>query len=217
MQLVVGNKNYSSWSLRGWLLLRAFGIPFTEVQVWLDAGPEAAAELRRLSPSARVPCLIDDGLVVWDSLAIAEYVAEKFPAAGIWPRDARHRALARSVCAEMHSGFTALRKALPMNIRNRYPAAPIGEDARADVARIAAIWRECLQASGGPFLFGAFSAADAFFAPVAARLRSYGVTLEADLERYVDAVLGHTAMKEWCAAAAVEGHASATYDDIYPR
>ena len=180
MKLYIGNKNYSSWSMRPWVLLTQAGIAFEEVMVRFDAfTPESQfkAALRNVSPTGKVPLLVDGDLVVWDTLAIAEYVADQFPGKTLWPVDQAARARARSVCAEMHSGFAGLRSHCPMNIEARLPeqGALIWRDqavVRADVARLVAMWQQCLQMSGGPLLFGGFTVADAFFAPVCMRLVS---------------------------------------------
>ncbi len=205
MKLVIGNKNYSSWSLRGWLAAKASGLPFEEILIDLD-GPDTARRIAEHSPSGRVPALIDGDRVVWDSLAIGEYLAEKAPAAGLWPADPAARAFGRSITAEMHSGFGALRNHLPMNIR-RAPA-PRPEDAAvaADVARISAIWREARGRFGteGAFLLGRFSLADAAYAPVASRFVTYRVPLGDTEQAYVDAIFSHPAMREWVEAARAE-------------
>jgi glutathione S-transferase len=203
--LVVGNKNYSSWSLRGWLLLRGFGIDFDEVQLKFhtDGWRE---NIGRWSPSGRVPVLWLDGEPVWDTLAIAETVAERWPEKDVWPRGARERALARSICAEMHAGFHALREAMPMNIRGSYPGRGMNPEVAKDIDRIAAIWTTCRErhGRGGEFLFGAFTAADAFYAPVATRFATYGVRVPGLARRYVEAVLALPAIQEWSAAARAE-------------
>jgi glutathione S-transferase len=203
--LVVGNRNYSSWSLRGWLLLRGFGIDFDEVQLKFHTDGWRA-NIGRWSPSGRVPVLWLDGEPVWDTLAIAETVAERWPEKDVWPRDARERALARSVCAEMHAGFHALREAMPMNIRGAYPGRGMNPEVAKDIDRIAAIWTTCRERYGrsGELLFGAFTAADAFYAPVATRFATYGVRVPGLARRYVDAVLALPAMQEWSAAARAE-------------
>lgn len=205
MKLVIGTKNYSSWSLRGWLAAKASGLPFEEVLVHLDT-PEFPERIRALSPSGRVPALIDGDVTVWDSLSIVEYLAEKAPEAGLWPQDRKARALARSMVAEMHSGFTALRSYLPMNIRRKPAPRPEKPEVQADIARIAALWRQARAdyGSGGPFLFGRFGAADVFFAPVATRLRSYQVPLGPVEAAYVAATFDYPAMREWIAAAEAE-------------
>jgi glutathione S-transferase len=206
LTLIVGNRNYSSWSLRPWLAMKQAGLAFDEVRVLLNQ-PDSKAQILRYSPSGRVPCLIDGALAVWDSMAICEYVNERYAGGGLWPRDVEHRARARSIAAEMHSGFAALRTHMSMDIRGRYPergaAAAARPDVSADIARIQSIWTDCL-ASGGPFLFGAFSIADAFYAPVATRFRTYAVALPARLAAYSDAVFALPAMQEWVAAAAAE-------------
>ena len=205
MQLVIGNKNYSSWSMRPWVLATHFGLPFEEVKLRFDSfepGSEFKRRIGELTPTGRVPVLVDGDLAVWDSLAIAEYLAEKFPQAALWPRDARQRARARSVVAEMHSGFGALRSHFGMNIEARLPevgarvlaAQPA---ARADVERMVALWENALAASGGPFLFGEFSIADAFFAPVATRFRTYGLPASATAAAYIERVLASPGAAAW--------------------
>jgi glutathione S-transferase len=213
LRLVIGNKNYSSWSLRPWLALRAAGIPFEEEVVLLDR-PDTAERLARLSPSGRVPVLLDGDLVVWDSLAICEYAAERFPERRLWPADARVRAVARSACAEMHSGFQALRERLPVNIRASRPEVGLTPPVEADVARLVQLWTDCRErfGAGGPFLFGPFSIADAFFAPVVTRFRTYGVPLDGEAARWAEAVLAVPAMQEWVAAARAEKESVARYD-----
>jgi glutathione S-transferase len=206
LTLVVGSKNYSSWSLRGYLALAATGQPFEEKLVLLDR-PDTAVNIAAFSPSGRVPALLDGDRVIWDSLAIGEYLHERFPAAGLWPADPAARALARSVTAEMHSGFAALRTHMPMNLRARRPGVGHGADGvEKDIQRITAIWRECRArfGDGGPFLFGAFCLADAFYAPVATRFLTYGVELDPVCAAYRDAVLALPAMKAWTEAAAGE-------------
>lgn len=209
MKLYIGNKNYSSWSMRSGVLLAAFGIAFEEEMLRLDFNP--GAEWRRtlaaVSPAGKVPVLVDDdGFAVWDTLAIAEFVADSHPEHAIWPRDARARARARSLCAEMHTGFTRLRTVCPMNIEAFFPevgAKLWAEDdaLRAEVARLDAAWRDALAASGGPFLFGGFSAADAFFAPVAVRLSRFSLPVSDAAAAYRDALLAHPAVEDWIAEA----------------
>jgi glutathione S-transferase len=184
LQLVIGNKNYSSWSMRPWVLMRQFGIPFEERKLRFDFAPGSAfyQELARFTPAGRVPVLLIDGFAVWDTLAIAETLADRHPEHALWPRDPLQRARARSLCAEMHAGFSALRSHCTMNIEASLAdvgARVVSEQAgvRADLARIDAIWRQQLAASGGPFLFGRFGIADAYFAPVVARVRSYALPL----------------------------------------
>jgi len=207
LTLIVGNKNYSSWSLRPWLAMKQAGLAFDEVRVLLNR-PDTRAQILRYTPSGRVPCLVDGALAVWDSMAICEYVNEQYADGSLWPRDVAQRARARSVAAEMHSGFAALRTHLSMDIRSRNPErgaiARARPDVSADVARIESIWTDCLAASGGPFLFGGFSIADAFFAPVVTRFRTYAIALPAGLAAYSDAVLALPPMQEWVAAARAE-------------
>jgi glutathione S-transferase len=206
MKLLIGNKNYSSWSLRPWLLLTALDIPFEEQRLSFN-DPEFKAKVRRVSSAGKVPVLIDDdGTVVWDSLAIVEYVAEKFADRGVWPAERAARARARSICAEMHSGFTALRSRLPMNCELKLPMAGLEAQVRRDIARIADLWSDCRQRFGaeGPFLFGRFSAADAYYAPVVRRFVTYAVELPEVARTYVAAVDEHPAMKAWMTAALAE-------------
>ena len=204
--LVIGNKNYSSWSLRGWLMARIAGIDFEEILIPLDR-PETQAGIRKHSPSGKVPVLIHRGLAIWESLAIAEYLNDLRPEAGLWPPSAAARAHARSISAEMHAGFAELRDKMPMNIRASYPGRGMTPAVRADIERIAGLWRDCRKRFGGAFpkddgfLFGAFGAADAMYAPVVTRFRTYGVKLDTDTRAYCDAVLTHPAMKEWIDAA----------------
>jgi len=212
MKLYIGNKNYSSWSMRPWVLLTQAGIAFDEVMVRFDAfTPESnfKATLRPLSPTGKVPVLVDGDLVVWDTLAIAEYLAEQFPGKTLWPTDKVARARARSVCAEMHSGFMGLRSHCPMNIEARLPEAGalIWRDqagVRADVARLVAMWQQCLQSSGGPLLFGNFSVADAMFAPVCTRLVTYALPLPDDIGAYVQRVGALPGVKAWIDGALAE-------------
>ena len=205
LQLVIGNKNYSSWSLRAWLALELTGEPYEEVQVSLFA-QGSRARLLEHSASGKVPVLKCEQGVIWDSLAIAEYLAETYPEAHLWPRDVMPRAFARSVCAEMHSGFTALRSALPMNLRHNQALSEVPEGVQADIQRICAIWAECRSRCGqdGPFLFGHASVADAFYAPVAARLRSYGVALPAEAQAYVECIYQWPLFQRWYQAALAE-------------
>ena len=205
LTLVVASKNYSSWSLRPYLALAHTGQPFREVVVPLGQ-PDTAALIAKHSPSGRVPVLLHGALSLWDSLAICEYLAETFPQARLWPEDAAARALARSVTAEMHSGFTTLRQHMPMNLRARRPGEGRAPGVAEDIARITSLWRECRErfGQGGPFLFGRFSIADAFYAPVVTRFVTYGVELESVGQAYRDAVLALPAMKAWEEAARSE-------------
>jgi glutathione S-transferase len=190
MLLVIGNKNYSSWSLRPWLAMKVLGIPFEEKRVPLY-GPDSRRELLRYSPAGKVPCLVDGELRVWDSLAILEYLAERHPA--LWPAEATLRARARSVSAEMHSGFPKLRQHMSMNVRKRHPGKGRTPEVLAEIARVIGIWGE----ARGPFLFGPFCAADAMYAPVVLRFRTYEVELPPVCRAYADAVLALPALQEW--------------------
>jgi glutathione S-transferase len=214
--LVVGNKAYSSWSLRGWLAVRLAGIDFEERLVRLSE-PGSEAALRAQSPAGRVPVLHHGGRVIWDSLAIIEYLAEQRPAAGLWPADPAARAHARSIVAEMHSGFQALRRHMPMNLRKSLPGKGQGPGVGADIERITALWQDCRRrfATGhqgggdqgdtaGPFLFGRPGAADAMYAPVATRLRTYGVALDPVAAAYVETIHAWPPFEEWRAAALEE-------------
>jgi glutathione S-transferase len=222
VKLYIGNKNYSSWSLRAWLALRQPGIPFEEVKLRLsnEDGSDFKKALAAIGAPGLVPVLVeDDGFITWDTLAIVERAAELFPEAGVWPRDARQRARARSLCAEMHSGFPALRNRCGMNLEA--PLQEVGQrlwrehqDLRRDVARIEQLWGEQLQASGGPFLFGAFSAADAFFAPVCTRIRTYGLPVNAAAAAYVDRVFALPALRAWIEEALAE-HDFIEFDEPY--
>jgi len=201
--LTVSSKNYSSWSLRGWLMAKLAGIDFEEIVVE-PSDAAARAEILLLSPSILVPCLTYAELRVWDTLAIGEFLNEVAPKAGLLPRDQAKRAHCRSVCGEMHSGFVSLRQALPMNIRAEFPGFKIWSKAQADIERILVIWRECLSTHGGPFLFGNVSMADAMYAPVVSRFRTYGVKLDGEIERYAERVWNLPAMCEWREAALAE-------------
>ncbi len=211
--LTIGNKNSSSWSLRPWLAMKMANLAFEEVLIPLKTA-ETKARILNLSPSGKVPALkIDDGSqswTVWDSLAIAETVAERHPEARLWPEDTRARAQARSVVAEMHSGFPELRKALSMDIAARHPTPALDDQVQADIARVVAIWTEALAASKGKggFLFGGFGIADAFYAPVVTRFETYGVHLPAVAQAYSQRVLALPAMHEWIAAAKAEAIAT---------
>jgi glutathione S-transferase len=197
LKLILGNKNYSSWSLRPYLALAHTGAPFDEVVIPLNR-PDTREKILAWSPAGRVPILRHQELAVWDSLAICEYVAELFPAAGLWPADRAARAVARSVSAEMHSGFAALRGSLPMNVRAE-KRKTVPAEAAADIERIRAIWRDCRErfGEGGPFLFGAFSIADAMFAPVVTRLRTYGVTIDGVEVAYAQAIWDLPSLQRW--------------------
>lgn len=216
LQLHIGNKNYSSWSMRPWVLLRQFGLPFEEVMHRFDsfdAGSRFKRAVTQLSPVGKVPLLVHGDLVVWDTLAIveylAEYAAENFPEQALWPRDQADRARARSLCAEMHSGFAALRSACPMNIEASLPAVGARVLAEqpavaADLARIVGMWQAALAASGGPFLFGSFGIVDAYYAPVVARLRSYGLPVPAEVAAYMLRLWASPGVAAWVDGALEE-------------
>jgi glutathione S-transferase len=205
MQLYIGNKNYSSWSMRPWVLLTQFEIPFEEKLLRFDGfEPDSRfkQQITKLSPTGRVPLLVDDGFAVWDTLAIAEYVADKFADRALWPRDRLKRARARSLCAEMHAGFGALRSACPMNIEAALPEAGarvLAEQAavQADLQRLVAMWTDALDQSGGPFLFGDYSIPDAYFAPVVARLRTYALPVPAAVGAYMERVWSSAGVSTW--------------------
>ena len=212
LKLYIGNKNYSSWSMRPWVLMTQAGIAFDEVLVRFD-GFEAGSEFKRalasISPTGKVPVLVDGDLVVWDTLAIAETLAEQYPELHLWPREADKRARARSVCAEMHSGFGALRSACPMNIEARLPdvgalALRDKPGVRADLDRVVSLWQQLLAEHGGPLLFGRFSIADAFYAPVVMRLRTYGLPVPDDVAAYMDRVCALPGVKAWIDGALAE-------------
>ena len=195
---VIGNKNYSTWSLRSWLLMRAANISFDEVLLPLDTD-EFGRKIHDYSPAGCVPVLIDGKTPIWDTLAIAEYLAEAFPEKHLWPADTAARARARMISAEMHSGFPDLRRALPMNLRRPVSAVPVSKGALSDIDRIFEIWRGCREeyGGGGQFLFGDFSIADAFYAPVATRFRTYGLELDEIVGSYVEVIHGLPAFGEW--------------------
>lgn len=205
--LLISSRNYSSWSLRGWLLARMSGLEFS-VETTAADDPAAMAELLLRSSSILVPCLRHDGLEIWDTLAIAEYLNETFPQAGMFPTDRAARARCRSISGEMHAGFSALRASLPMNLRMRREGFTVWAAARADIDRIRAIWRECLATWHGPYLFGRrLSVADAMFAPVVTRFRTYGVALDPVCEAYAQRIETWPDMREWAAAAMAEPEA----------
>ncbi|MFT6591564.1 MAG: glutathione S-transferase [Rhodoferax sp.] len=212
LKLVIGNKNYSSWSMRTWVLLKQANISFEEIMVRFDAfTPESSFKktIKTLTPTGQVPVLLDDDLVIWDTLAIVEYAAEQFPEKHLWPVDKAARARARSICAEMHSGFTHLRSHCPLNIEARLPeiGALIWRDqpgVREDVARLVDMWRTLLDQYGGPLLFGSFTIADAWFAPICARLTSYALPLPTDIGHYVARVLALPGVQAWIDGALAE-------------
>jgi len=205
MQLVIGNKNYSSWSMRPWVLLRQAQIPFEEVQLKFDDsdGGLRVAGIEKFSAAGKVPVLMIDGEPVWDSLAIAETVAEMHPEKHLWPEDPVARRVARSVCAEMHSGFQAMRGKMPMNIRSRYPGKGLTPESQKDIDRIVSLWTQCRERFGGAgsLLFGRFSVADAFFAPVVMRFHAYAVKVPRVAQEYCEAVQALSAVREWSDAA----------------
>ncbi len=200
LHLIIGNKNYSSWSFRPWIAMKAAGIAFAETVISLEA-KDFKARVTAMSGAGKVPVLLDGDVRIWESLAILEYLAEKFPAAALWPEQAGARAHARAVASEMHAGFQPLRRQLPMNMwRPAKPRALDGE-AAANVTRIDAIWSECLAKFGGPFLFGSFGAADAMFAPVVSRFHTYAVEVSVAVRSYMNAVMALPAWTEWRNAA----------------
>ena len=211
LQLVIGNKNYSSWSMRPWVLLRHFGIAFEEIRLRFDFTPGSAfyRELARYTPTGKVPVLLIDGFAVWDTLAIAEAVADLHPEHAVWPRDPMQRARARSLCAEMHAGFPALRNLCSMNIEASLPE--VGRqlmveraELRAEMARIDGMWSQQLAASGGPFLFGRFGAADAYYAPVASRIRTYALPVSEAVQAYIERLWAAPGVTHWVADALAE-------------
>ncbi len=206
MTLAIGNKNYSSWSMRPWVALRGAGIPFEEVFIPLYTGPADKARILAFTKSGKVPVLVDGDITVWDSLAIIEYVAEKHPEAGLWPQDRARRAHARAISAEMHSGFMPLRNECGMNLHRPVAAKPLSADALQNVARIDEIWTDCRARYGadGPFLFGAFGAADAMFAPVVHRFRSYAVDVGPVARTYMETMQAFPAFREWTDAGLAE-------------
>ena len=213
LKIVIGNKKYSSWSLRGWLALKHTGEPFEEILVPLDQ-PSTREQLLRHSPSGRVPALMDGDTVVWDSLAICEYLNERFPQRRMWPEERKARALARSISAEMHAGFQNLRNDLCMKIVESIPTSSFRPEVKEEIRRILSVWTDCRQRYGGnkPFLFGGFTIPDAMFAPVVSRFRTYGVPLEGSAAAYAEAIWSLPAMQEWVAGAKVESHRLARYE-----
>jgi len=205
LQLVIGNKNYSSWSMRPWVLLREAGIAFEEVQLKFaeSDGGLTVAGIDKYSAAGKVPVLMVEGEPVWDTLAICETAAELFPQKQLWPADPKARRVARSICAEMHSGFQALRDKMPMNIGKRYPGKGMDADVKRNIDRIVEIWTACRGrfGKGGPLLFGRFSIPDAYYAPVVTRFQTYGVSLPKAAQDYCEAVLALGAVREWCEGA----------------
>jgi len=213
MKLVIGDKNYSSWSMRPWVLMRQAGIPFDEISIELGEA-STPARILQYSPSCKVPCLVtDDGQSIWESLAISETLAERFPELALWPREPAARAHARSVASEMHGGFGELRSAMWMNIRAKWPGANATPGALADIARIDAIWSECLARYGGPFLFGAsFTIADAMYAPVVMRFNTYAPKLSEAASAYARHITALPAVREWIESALRETHRLDKYE-----
>lgn len=216
LTLVIGNKNISSWSMRPWVAAVAFNIPFTEVRLLLDQ-PDTAAKIAGYSQAGRVPVLLAGEMTIWDSLAICEYLAEQFPDKHLWPQDVAARAMARSIVAEMHSGFTALRNDMSMNIQASLHGRGRTPGAQADIGRICEIWEECLARFGHhDYLFGDFSIADAFYAPVVTRFKTYGVALAPALQAYCDRVLAHPAVARWVREALLENDPTPLHDADLP-
>jgi glutathione S-transferase len=211
--LLIGNKNYSSWSLRPWLAMRQAGLAFREVRIPLYT-PESKTQIRAYSPSGKVPCLVDGTLAVWDSLAICEYLAERHPQLELWPSDQRARAVARSMSAEMHSGFQHLRSNMSMNCRRQFPGVGCTVEVAGEIERIQRSWGEARErhGSGGPFLFGRFSIVDAMYAPVVLRFRTYAVQLNPVCRDYADAILALQPMQQWLADAQAETEVIAAFE-----
>lgn len=206
LTLVIGNKNYSSWSMRPWMALKGTGISFDEIVIPLYTGDADKQRILDVTRSGKVPALVDGDITVWDSLAIIEYAAERFPDARLWPQDVVARAHARSISAEMHSGFMALRNECGMNIHRPIRSKPLSDDARANIARIQQIWTECRARYGGqgPYLFGAFSGADAMYAPVVHRFRTYAIDVTPPVRDYMETMQANAAFREWSDAALAE-------------
>ena len=215
LTLVIGNKNYSSWSMRPWLMLKGAGLAFDEVNIPLYTGASDKQRILDYAPSGKVPILVDDGVTIWDSLAIIEYLADRFPDAGVWPKDRAQRAHARSISSEMHSGFLPLRGECSMNIHRPIRAKSLSDDAKANVARVDEIWTDCRKryGGGGPFLFGRFSAADAMFAPVVHRLLTYAVDVSSGARSYMATMTAFAPFKEWTEAALKETLVIAKFEE----
>jgi len=217
LTLVIGNKNLSSWSMRPWVAAMAFGIPFTEIRVLLDQR-DTANQIARYSHAGRVPVLLAGEMTIWDSLSIIEYLAEQFPDKHMWPQDVAARALARSIVAEMHAGFGELRNAMPMHIQAHLPGRGRTPGAQADIGRVCEIWEDCLSRFGHhQFLFGAFSIADAFYAPVVMRFKTYGVALAPALQAYCERVAAHPAVARWISEAMAENDPTPLHDAALPE
>lgn len=210
-KLVIGNKNYSSWSMRPWVLMTHFGIPFEEIRIPLYT-PAWKEQIRTVSPTGKVPCLLDGAITVWDSLAIAETLNERHPRLGLYPEDPAWRAMARSVSAEMHSGFSTIRTQMSMNIKLSVVHAMASEVLRAEVRRVQDVFAACLAKSGGPYLFGEFSIADAMYAPVVMRFQSYGVPLDKPGEAYRATIMRNPAVSRWISDALAETEVIPDYE-----
>ena len=213
LTLVIGNQKYSSWSLRPWLLFKAAGIPFKEKKIYIRK-PDSLREIRKYSPGGRVPCLIDGKTRVWDSLSIAEYIHELYPKKNLWPKDKTARAEARSICAEMHSSFMDLRTKMNMNCLGYFPGKGLTPEVQKDIDRILEIWTNCRKKYGknGPFLFGSFTIADAYYAPVVFRFNTYAVQVDPISRKYMQTILGLKPMKEWLAGARKEKESIEAYE-----
>ena len=209
MKLIIGNKTYSSWSLRPWVLMKHFNIPFEEILVKLDM-PNTTAEIKKYSPTGKVPALVDGDLVVWESSAIMEYLNDKYPEKKLYPASLQERARARSLSMEMHAGFGKLRERLSFNVKKNYQNFDFG-NASADIERIKMLWTEQLARSNGPYLFGEFSIADAMYAPVVGRFVTYGVPVEGVVKKYCDLMMGLPALKDWYAGAMKEDFEAADH------
>lgn len=218
LRLVIGNKNYSSWSMRPWIALKAAGIPFDETLIAFDA-PDFKARLAKISGTGKVPVLVDGDTHVWESLAILEYAAEAFPQARLWPTDSAARAHARAIANEMHAGFVPLRRHLPMNMQRPAETRHLTSEAAADAKRVDAMWSDCRArfGKGGPFLFGPFTAADAMYAPIVSRFRTYAVEIGAPARAYMQAVIALPAWQEWEAAALEEAWVVAEDEVDWPQ
>ena len=205
MKLIIGNKRYSSWSFRPWFLMKQAGILFQETLIWIRK-PDSYKQIRKFSPGGRVPVLMDGKIAIWESLAICEYLADKFPKKQFWPKDPKTRAIARSISHEMHAGFQAMRKHLPCHFIARYPDFVVPEEAKEDVARIQEIWKDCREKYGkeGPFLFGKFSIADVMYAPVAFRFLAYNVKTDKICQAYMDTLESLPVAQEWVKGARKE-------------
>lgn len=209
MKLIIGNKTVSSWSLRPWILLKHFNIPFDEILVKLDL-PNTTSEIKKYSPTGKVPALIDGHIAIWESVAIMEYLNEKYPDKKMYPQNAIDRALARSLCMEMHAGFGKMRERLSFNIKKSYTNFDVG-DAASDIERVKALWNEFLERSGGPFLFKEFSIVDAMYAPVVGRFHTYGIPTSGNVKAYCESVMELPAMKCWYEEALAEDFEAALH------